>query len=188
MSEETKEAIVYNGGLFQYPYMHYDNFKQKEAIQLLYIISGLRLNSEMKFDGYASITFDVDDKKSEHPIFTMLDGFERKNSQALVFDISESYRNTEHHFDKLFLYTMNGKSSASSNYYGFMLYSTEHKDSSNHFWIDKDANDLFLHINQTFNTMMNIPKLKKLRELSDSIQESLNRNKRKARFLSTMAS
>ena len=56
------------------------------------------------------------------------------------------------------------------------------------FWIDKDANDLFLHINQTFNTMMNIPKLKKLRELSDSIQESLNRNKRKARFLSTMAS
>ena len=35
MSEETKEAIVYNGGLFQYPYMHFSKTLNFSCILLL---------------------------------------------------------------------------------------------------------------------------------------------------------
>ena len=121
----------------------------------------MRLKDDMFFEGYADMVFDQSDVHHQHPSFVMLDGFNRKNTYALVYDISESERNALKEYDKLFIYQYLGKN---FSYYGYMLYSSETKKSANHFVIPHDENDLFVNINSVFNTLSEVPKLRQLRE------------------------
>ena len=161
MREITNKKEVYDGGFFQYLGFNYNNFKQKDALTLQNIVEGMRLKDDMFFEGYADMVFEQSDAHHQHPSFVMLDGFNRKNTYALVYDISESERNALKEYDKMFIYQYLGKN---FSYYGYMLYSSETKKSANHFVIPHDENDLFVNINSVFNTLSEVPKLRQLRE------------------------
>ena len=161
MKEIANKKEVYDGGFFQYLGFNYNNFKQKDAFTLQNIVEGMRLKDDMFFEGYADMVFEQSDAHHQHPSFVMLDGFNRKNTYALVYDISESERNALKEYDKMFIYQYLGKN---FSYYGYMLYSSETKKSANHFVIPRDENDLFVNINSVFNTLSEVPKLRRLRE------------------------
>ena len=161
MKEIANKKEVYDGGFFQYLGFNYNNFKQKEAHTLQNIVEGMRLKDDMFFEGYADMVIEESVVHHQHPKFVMLESFNRKNTYALVYDISESERNALKEYDKLFIYQYLGKN---FSYYGYLLYSSETQKSSNHFVIPHDENDLFVNINSVFNTLAEAPKLRRLRD------------------------
>lgn len=161
------EQKTYKGVVFQYPYVEYTNFKQKEASSLIYMLNKQRLNDDMQFESYANMSFDKDDTKHEFPIFTNQDSYSRKSTNCLVYDISNSPRDNYHKYNKIFIYHYIGKV---HSYYGYALYNTETNESVNKFVIDHEDGDLFISLNRYFWSLTRIPILKKLSDKYDKVK------------------
>jgi hypothetical protein len=161
------EQKKYEGVVFQYPYVEYTNFKQKEASSLIYMLSKQRLNDDMQFESYANMSFDENDMRHEFPVFTAHATYSRKNTNCLIYNISNSPRDNVHKYDKLFIYHYVGKV---YSYYGFALLNTNTKEYSNRFVIDHEEGELFMALNRYFWSITRIPVLKKLSDKYDKIK------------------
>lgn len=126
-------------GTMQMPYTECNNFKEKEALNILAIIGGARVRDFISFTGYANITFDDNDIKHWHPKVKQLETFTRNKSNALVFNIFGCS------YDKMYVYKSNLKD---NGFYGIILYNTENQKSSNIFNIEYDYSKLMIYINR----------------------------------------
>lgn len=137
-----------------------DSFKKREAEVLLSIISGGRLNDDMKFAGYGSITFDEEnDSCHRYPSITTADSggnafmdisLGRSNANCITFDLPKTYRNSA--YDKLFIYKTNG-STGKGVWYGWVAYDSASKKHSHRFFIEYDIQELVLALNRFFSQM-----------------------------------
>lgn len=161
MSKDNAQLVLYDGIKFQYGKFNYATFKQKEIFILRNIFEYSRLSDGAKFEGYTTMLFDeVNDPKHIYPKFNVFTEFDRKNTHGLVYDITDIPYNVGNQYDKLIIYHYLGKLS----FYGFVLYNSETKVSSNTFIIEHNETSLFSRISYSFHIMENFLKFKKLDE------------------------
>lgn len=157
---------------FTHCYFNCNNFKQKDVEMLLYVISQSRLIHDMKFGGYAVISFDEEnDKPHRYPEIKFADDngndlqFNRKGTNCLMFDLYKTDKNPT--YDKLFLYHTTAKN-GQGVWYGWIIYNTKTKKYSHRFFIEHDTQELLLALNRCF---CNINTVNKFQELLDKDRE-----------------
>lgn len=154
----------------QFPYLNYINLKEKQSNQLVYIIQGSRLRTELQFCGYYNMT--INDKKetnkSEQCItFNYISNeFIRRTTNAIGFNIIGNRNSTT--FDKLFIIQHQVNKTI---YYDYILIDTINNRSISHFYKDNDFTELLNDINVCFN------RLEVSRKMNNFMQKSLSYNK-----------
>ncbi|MBO5005490.1 MAG: hypothetical protein J6D03_09720 [Clostridia bacterium] len=153
---------------FNYYYQLFNNFKTKECDLINNIIKGSpRMNEYMRFESYANVSFDEDDKLHKIGHVTLSDGYERKKTNCMVFNLPESQFN-HNRYNKLFLYT---HSTTSTTYYGYLLLNTKTGRHTQIADVSGEINDIIVHMNKTivgFNTSDKFEK-----QLKDKIANNL---------------
>ena len=114
---------------FEMPYINCDNFKEKDLVNLLGVITGTRINEQIENYTYGNIRFEQDDKQHWKPIASELDGFSRSKTNCIIFNVKNSNK-----YSKLFVYqTLNRE----NPYYGIVGLKKE---------IDINGNNPTVHI------------------------------------------
>lgn len=114
---------------FEMPYINCDNFKEKDLVNLLGVITGTRINEQIENYTYGNIRFEQDDKQHWKPIASELDVFSRSKTNCIIFNVKNSNK-----YSKLFVYqTLNRE----NPYYGIVGLKKE---------IDINGNNPTVHI------------------------------------------
>ena len=105
----------------------------------------------MNFNNYANISFDAEDKLSRFAKIELLENFDRKKTNCMVFNLAKSQLNNDR-YNKLFLYM---HSTRSDTYYGFVLYNTATSKCTQIADVSGEPNDIIQRLNKCicdFNT------------------------------------
>ena len=129
---------------FSYYYQIFNNLKIKECELLRHIIEGSRIGQYMNFNNYANISFDDEDKLSRFAKIELLENFDRKKTNCMVFNLAKSQLNNDR-YNKLFLYM---HSTRSDTYYGFILYNTATDKCTQIADVSGEPNDIVQRINR----------------------------------------
>jgi hypothetical protein len=121
-------------------------------------ISGARLGREIKFDTYATITFDENDKRHDFPIVTELESFTRGKTNGIIFNMENTSLN-EGVFTKCVIYQTLCKNEGS---YGYILFNEETGQSTHSFNIEFDTNELIKHIYKSISSIPQRPMIEKM--------------------------
>lgn len=127
-------------------YIEFDNFRQKQVTMLKYIIGGSRLMFDMKFNCYATVTFDNDDTHHLHPHITETETFNRLKTNCLVYDMPVTSAN-KGYYNKCFIYQSIGPKG--NGFYGYLLYNTESKKLNHVYYIEREEGALCRRLNKT---------------------------------------
>lgn len=101
-------------------YLPVSNFKEKQSNILMNSISNGRLGQEIKFNSFANISFEAEDKQLRYPTFKPLDGFARSKTNCLVYDVLETEKNPGM-WDKCYIFMQGGHDVS----YSFIMYNTK---------------------------------------------------------------
>lgn len=168
MTNNTKKTI--KDIFVQFPYLNYINLKEKQSNQLVHIIQGSRLRTELQFCGYYNMK--VNDKKETNKSEQYLtfdyigNDFVRRTTNAIGFNILENRNSTN--FDKLFIIQHQVNKNI---YYDYILIDTFRNKSISHFYKDNDFTALLNDMNVCFN------RLEVSRKMNKFMQRSLSYNK-----------
>lgn len=132
-------------------YLEFDNFKEKQTSILLKTLLGGRLYDYMRFDKYAHIEFDPEDKKHRFPIVKELESFNKLKTNCIEFNLTYNTKNNGQ-FDKLFLYNTIYHSEK-GGCFGFYLYNTQTKKCIHKYLIDYPIDNLCYYLSHEFNFM-----------------------------------
>ena len=143
---------------FLFSYIECNNFKEKELVLLKNFISGARLGREIKFNSYATITFNETDKKHDFPIVTELESFTRGKTNAIVFDMENTVLN-DGVFTKCVIYQTLCKNEGC---FGYVLFNEETGKSTHSFNIEFDTNELVKHIYKSITSIPQRPMIEKM--------------------------
>lgn len=102
---------------FEMPYINCDNFKEKDLVNLLGVVTGTRIGESIKSYKYGNIRFETDDKQHWRPIVSELDSFARSKTNCIIFDTKDKDK-----YDKLFVYQSLNRENP---YYGIVGLKTE---------------------------------------------------------------
>lgn len=121
--------------------------KEKEINRIIWVLSQSRHCQDISFSCYGECTFSEEDKETHwHPIVTEGEAFNRKHSNAALFDVHVKEGNDR--FDKLFLYHSTGVRLSN---WGYVLFNTKTGEQKHKYCITDDLNDLIIHINKELN-------------------------------------
>lgn len=143
---------------FIFSYIECDYFKEKELILLRNFISGARLGKELKFDTYASVSFNEDDRRHDLPIVTEMESFTRTKINGVLFNMEESSLNNGV-YNKCLIYQTVTKNGGA---YGYVFFNSETGAQTHQFNIEYDLNSLIKHIYSTLQMQPSKPKIQKM--------------------------
>lgn len=141
--------MKYNNIFVEFPRIDYNFFTRKYTELLLAFIQNTRLGSDMKFEGFGKISFENDAKQLIN-VDVCINEFKNRNVEALVFDISNSDRNTSS-FNKLIIFTQT--LNKSTNYLHYVLFDTSSKKTVTHFYRDIDYTSFLNDLNVEFSRL-----------------------------------
>lgn len=128
-----------------------DDFTRKQASILQSVISGARLNTILKFNSYANISFSEEDKFFRDPHIEILDDYTNRKTNCMVYDIkANDLYGVEYKFDKIFIFQYVGKR---TGYYGYILYNEDTKEYFHKYFVSYDNCDLCIAINKSLNKL-----------------------------------
>lgn len=136
---------------FYFGYQTFSSFKEKEAMSLMRTLTGIQYWDLLRFKGFAKINFLKEDNKRKNPEFELLEGFDKKNTNALVFDCLYHEDKNPGKYDKLFVMATLG--SKGVYYLSYMFYNTETRKKNHIPMVEGDINDLYVSINQSINSI-----------------------------------
>lgn len=120
------------------PYINCDNYKEKELMHFIGIISGSRTGLLLNGYSFGNIIFNEEDKKHEFPIIMELDSFSRSKTNCLIYNIKNDNK-----YNKLFIYQTLNKDNP---YYGILVYNTETGKSVHIYNIEYDYTKLIIYM------------------------------------------
>jgi len=125
---------------FEMPYINCDNYKEKDLINLLGVVSGTRIGEFVDHYTYGTIKFADNDKQHKYPIVTELDNFARSKTNCIIFDVKDKYNKK---YDKLFVYqTLNRE----NPYYGIVGTKEENNKSVHIYFLELDYSVLVINM------------------------------------------
>lgn len=137
---------------FEIPYINCDNFKEKDLINLLGVVTGTRINDLISNYKYGNIRFELDDKQHWKPIVSELDGFMRSKTNCIIFDIKEKQK-----YDKLFIYqTLNRE----NPYYGIVGLKSDNGKPVHIYFLELDYSVLVINMLRMINNKIKFNKNK----------------------------
>lgn len=102
---------------FNFYYIEFTNFKEKELLILRHVINGARIGQYLSFDKYANISFSDNDTKHINPCITELNSFTRGKTNCIIFNM----KNVKD-YDKCLVYQTLFKN---DGFYGYIFYNSE---------------------------------------------------------------
>lgn len=127
---------------FEMPYINCDNYKEKDLLNLIGVITGTRINETIDKYTYGNIKFSEDDKQHKYPIVNELDGFHRSKTNCIIFDIDPKYQKK---YKKLFVYQSLNKE---NQYYGIVGMKSENNNFVHVYFINLDYSVLVMNMHR----------------------------------------
>ena len=127
-----------------YFYQDFYHFKESEVTNIINLIGPSRVGKYIKFKCYGNASFNEEDQKHEFVTIKELDNFERKNSNVIVFEVTDE--NCKNVFTELFLY--HNVTIAQSSY-GLISYNNKTRNISHKIQIGYDPYDLMIAFNKS---------------------------------------
>ena len=147
-----ENKMDFNNLEFNMYYLPVTNFKQKNYLVLINVISQSRLYEYMEFVGPAHMYFDELDNKHAFPKIIGYDSYNRNKTNCLIYKLPYNEKNDEL-YDYLFIYYSEmGK----EPYYGYLAYNEKTGKCSHKFLISGDMNDLLKSLNEFFNNLFRL--------------------------------
>jgi hypothetical protein len=125
------------------------NFKEKIARIIIGTIAGARLNANMKFESYGRIEFNENDVNETHPYICTMEQFNRVKTNCLIYNLPVTNTNNGF-YDKCFIYCHTSTKDVVN--YSYIFYNTQTNDILHDYYIEPEFDELFRHLNQTFNS------------------------------------
>lgn len=117
-------------------------WKERDGDHFAAVVGAVRLGQLIKFAGYGNMSYEEDDMiKKWHPKVTLLDSYNRKLANCLVFNVVIPGCK----YDKIFVYYNTTKAKGHTGYY--IHSSTNPKEHIHKYYIENDMNRLMLSIN-----------------------------------------
>jgi hypothetical protein len=127
---------------FEMPYINCDNYKEKDLINLIGVITGTRINDLIDHYTYGNIKFSDGDRQHIYPIVTELDNFMRSKTNCIIFDVNPKYQKK---YKKLFVYQSLNRENP---YYGIVGLKEENDKPVHIYFINLDYSILVINMHR----------------------------------------
>jgi len=125
---------------FEMPYINCDNYKEKDLINLLGVVTGTRINDMIDHYTYGNIKFCEGDSQHKYPIVSELENFTRSKTNCIIFDMANKYNQK---YQKLFVYqTLNRE----NPYYGIVGLKSDGETLVHIYFLDLDYSVLIINM------------------------------------------
>lgn len=129
-------------------YINLTNFKEKDTqIIRSILLNGSFTSHLLSFNSYGIVSFS--DNKHKLWSIKLIDSFNKKSTNAMIFDVKEDELNNPYHFDKLVLYQNSMKNLES---FGYIWIRTEDDHTSIHSYLEYEKDNILKQINKDITT------------------------------------
>lgn len=135
--------MIFENLKLDYLYQTFSPFKESEVSNIINLVSNSRVGKFIRFKCYGNASFNEEDVKHENVTIKELDGFVRKNSNVIVFEVIDE--NCKSVYTELFLYH---NTTTSQSSYSLINYNSRTGKISHKIQIDYDSYDLMIVLNR----------------------------------------
>jgi hypothetical protein len=158
---------------FDYFYQRLEPLKEAEMTQLLHVIKQSRMGQQLIFEDFGHISFDDDDTRKRFGHVESTNGFDRKKSNCIIFDLPISDQN-HNRYNKLFLYSYSSKI---ATYYGYVMLNIEKNHSCQIADIYGDSTDILVSLNKSVISFNHMDTWEAMLKQAREFKASLKKNK-----------
>jgi len=132
-------------------YIHLTNFKEKDASIIVCMFNNsLEISNLLSFNSYGIINFE--DPKHQTWNIKLIDSFNKKSTNAIVFNVKEDEYNNPYNYDKLVIYQNSTKNLEN---YGYVWIRTFDNHSSIHSYLEYLKDNVMKEIIKDISTWQN---------------------------------
>lgn len=135
--------MIFENLKLDYLYQTFSPFKESEISNIVRLIGPSRISECIKFKCYGNASFNEEDTKHQFMTVMELGGFERKNSNVIVFEVTDE--DCKSVYTELFLYHNDAVRQPS---YGLISYNSDTGKVTHKIQIDHDPSDLLIALSK----------------------------------------